>query len=183
MGERDSVKREFEEFARKIARLESLKHELDAVDTKGYEKEASMIRSKLKDVNAIQDIERRIASLKVKIEPEKTERVYSKIGSLVDDRYNEFVTGIKNELSERLRKKEDAVDKRLRSNLEKQRRDFEDKYKKLSEEDKYLGKVAILIHDVKKDEGIIDKNHPLKSAIIGCVSTGAGPPCGERVKH
>ena len=39
-------------------------------------------------------------------------------------------------------------------------------YKNLNERDKYLGKIAILTHDVKKDAGINDKNHPFKSAII-----------------
>jgi len=43
----------------------------------------------------------------------------------------------------------------------------DDDYKKLSENDKYLGKIAILAHDVKKDEGINDRNHPFKSAIVG----------------
>ncbi|OGI01168.1 MAG: hypothetical protein A2104_07495 [Candidatus Melainabacteria bacterium GWF2_32_7] len=41
-----------------------------------------------------------------------------------------------------------------------------DDYKNLSEKDKYLGKIAILTHDVKKDEGVNDKNHPFKSAIV-----------------
>ena len=54
---KENVEQEFTDFARKIARLESLKHELNSLDTKGFEPEAKIIRSKLKDTKAIPEIE------------------------------------------------------------------------------------------------------------------------------
>jgi hypothetical protein len=142
MGEKKSVEREFDDFARKIARLESLKHELDAMDTGGFEAEAKAIRSKLKDINSIPEIERGISALRKKIGG-KPEYVDKKVGSLVDAKYNEFVSGIKEELSEKLRKKERAADHKLKSGLEKQKREFEEKYIKLNDDfhKKYRQKV------------------------------------------
>ena len=52
-----SVKKEFEDFANKIARLEYLKHELDAMDKGGFKSEVRLIRAKLKDVNSIKEAE------------------------------------------------------------------------------------------------------------------------------
>jgi len=62
------IQKEFNEFAEKIARLESLKHELDALDTKGFETEVKLIRAKLKDIGEIPSISRDIAELKRKVE-------------------------------------------------------------------------------------------------------------------
>jgi len=61
------VKREFNEFAKKISKLESLKHELDSLDTTGFDQQANFIRAHLKDVNLVSQVEREIEDLKQKI--------------------------------------------------------------------------------------------------------------------
>ncbi|HLA22936.1 MAG TPA: hypothetical protein VJZ93_00150, partial [Candidatus Nanoarchaeia archaeon] len=72
---KENVEQEFTDFARKIARLESLKHELNSLDTKGFEPEAKIIRSKLKDTKAIPEIERDIENLRRKIKREMLRKV------------------------------------------------------------------------------------------------------------
>lgn len=59
-----NLKKEFSDFAEKISRLQSLKHEFEAIDSKGFEREAKIIRSKLKDVHAIPQLERMISQLR-----------------------------------------------------------------------------------------------------------------------
>jgi len=65
--DKSQIKKEFDSFARKISRLESLKHELDTLDTRGFESNAKVIRAKLKNVNLIPQIEREIAVLRKKV--------------------------------------------------------------------------------------------------------------------
>src|SRR3989344_8206146 len=65
---KEEVKREFEDFARKIAKLETFRHELNSLDTKGFESDAKYIHSRLKDVHAIPAIERELKLLREKIQ-------------------------------------------------------------------------------------------------------------------
>tara|TARA_Y100000296_G_scaffold86209_1_gene125112 strand:- start:873 stop:2267 length:1395 start_codon:yes stop_codon:yes gene_type:complete len=67
IGKREKVKKEFTNFANKISQLETLRHELEALNTRGFETEVKLIRSKLKNVNAISEIKKEINSLRGKI--------------------------------------------------------------------------------------------------------------------
>ena len=67
ISKKGNVKKEFTNFADKISKLESLRHELDALDTRGFKTEIKLIKSKLKDINAIPEIKRDIDSLRLKI--------------------------------------------------------------------------------------------------------------------
>ncbi len=67
ISKKGNVKTEFANFADKISKLESLRHELDTLDTRGFKTEVKLIRSKLRDVNAIPEIRRDIDSLRLKI--------------------------------------------------------------------------------------------------------------------
>ena len=58
------IKREFEAFASKIEKLESLRHELDALDVRGFETQAQHIRAKLSDVQALPQLEKDMAALR-----------------------------------------------------------------------------------------------------------------------
>ena len=53
MVRHEQLKKEFESFAKKVAKLEVLKRELYALDTRGFENNVKSIRAKLKNVNAI----------------------------------------------------------------------------------------------------------------------------------
>ena len=61
------LRRDFEVFAKGVERLEELRAELNKLDAGGFEEEASAIRSKLKNVSYIPEIEEELAVLKSKI--------------------------------------------------------------------------------------------------------------------
>ena len=67
MKDISQMEREFEEYERKIQRLKELEAELISVNTEGLESEANAIKSKLKDPKKVEEIEKNIATLKVKI--------------------------------------------------------------------------------------------------------------------
>ncbi|MFH1711550.1 MAG: hypothetical protein ABH840_04520 [Nanoarchaeota archaeon] len=64
---KDNLRRDFEVFSQGIKRLEELRAELDGLNTRGFEAEASAIRSKMKNVSEIPFIERDLKRLKLKI--------------------------------------------------------------------------------------------------------------------
>ncbi|MEK6914460.1 MAG: hypothetical protein AABW83_02305, partial [Nanoarchaeota archaeon] len=59
--------KDFQIFAKGVERLEEIERELNSLNTKGYEQEASSIRSKLKNVSYIPQIENELRDLKDKI--------------------------------------------------------------------------------------------------------------------
>jgi len=64
---KNHVKKEFDEFADKVAKLESLKHELEALDTQGFNSEVKFIKAKMIDVNSLPEVSNDIEELKDKI--------------------------------------------------------------------------------------------------------------------
>jgi LPS O-antigen subunit length determinant protein (WzzB/FepE family) len=64
MNSKSSIKKEFDAFASKIARLESLRQQLDALDVHGFEREADVIRGQLNDVNSISAVEKALVILR-----------------------------------------------------------------------------------------------------------------------
>ena len=58
---------DFEVFAKGVERLEELGAELNSLDTSGYETQVAVIRSKLKNVSYIPEIEKEMRDLKAKI--------------------------------------------------------------------------------------------------------------------
>jgi len=195
MTTKEQVKKEFDDFAGKIGRLESLKRELDALDTGGYEKEARAIRASLKDINAIPRLSKQISDLRGKINLGKKEvkvvkkkriffrkkensadlkelreisklhkkidnlnrkfgreigsrtrkvKIDSGVGVLVDSRFDDFVLGIKSELSRRLKDRKEIIGGILRGDLERQHKMFEEKYRNLVNEyhEKYRKRVS-----------------------------------------
>src|SRR3989344_1678663 len=68
-------------FGKGIERLEQLKAEFEKINTIGYEKEAEEIRSMLKDVSAIPQLEVKIARLKEAVDRNKLpKQKYKHIG-------------------------------------------------------------------------------------------------------
>ena len=67
----EKIKKDFYSFQKKINRLEEIKRELNSLqargDTKGFEKEVHILRSRLKDVHALPELERNMRSLRSKI--------------------------------------------------------------------------------------------------------------------
>ena len=66
-NEKEKIKKEFYAYQDKVIRLKQLEHELNTLDTKGFETNASAIRSKLKDPKAIPEIEHALKVLRQKI--------------------------------------------------------------------------------------------------------------------
>ena len=96
-------------FQRKIARLEELKRELQSLQakgmTKGFEKDVSLMRSRLKDTTAIPELERQIRNLRKRIRDKrdikrkspikKIEKEVSNIGSEMEDSTKQLKNEIK----------------------------------------------------------------------------------------
>ena len=67
------MERDFREYERRIQRLKQLEKELESLDTHGFEKEVRSIKSKIKDPEALTEVEREISDLKGKIKEKKEE--------------------------------------------------------------------------------------------------------------
>ena len=83
----DISKRNFEIFAHGVERLKELEKELNDLNTKGHYKDEQFIRSRLRTVSEIPDIERAMKKLKLKIRNKykprkKTSRVSKDIGKI-----------------------------------------------------------------------------------------------------
>src|SRR3989344_3149410 len=74
MNGRAEVEKEFNVLTHKIAQLESFRHELDSLDTKGFDTEAKLIRSQLHDVNAIPTVSHELVELRKKIKERHAEK-------------------------------------------------------------------------------------------------------------
>jgi len=64
---KDTLRQDFEIFSKGIRRLEELRAELDGMNTRGFDAEASAIRAKMKNVSEIPFIERDLKRLRQKI--------------------------------------------------------------------------------------------------------------------
>ena len=53
----ENLRKDFYKFQGKVEHLEKIRHELNTLNTKGFEKEVSVMRSRLKDTNAIPALE------------------------------------------------------------------------------------------------------------------------------
>lgn len=214
----NNIKREFDEFASKISRLEALKHELSTLNTKGFESEANLIKASLKDVGNLNQAERDIGILREKImerrsssfnddkihdnlksqseylkkkidelegELEEKKSAFAKsklsgeqksfindipglekqilelkkkfqyhVGTFkakkeiensiaADNKLEDFISEIKLELNQRLKKKEHDVDRKLNEDIKLHEEVFRDKYQSLVREftEKYKEKV------------------------------------------
>lgn len=76
MVTRTQVEREFDDLTKKIAQLETFRHELASLNTRGFETEARLIRSKLHDVTAIPAIAQELAALRKKIKERHDEKFH-----------------------------------------------------------------------------------------------------------
>jgi hypothetical protein len=68
MRKLSQMKRDFKEYERNILRLKELDNELNALNTEGFESEFHSIKSKLKDIDSVNQVEQEIAELKLKID-------------------------------------------------------------------------------------------------------------------
>ena len=58
------VKKEFDDLTRKIAKMEALRHQLDMMDTRGFEEETKLVYSKLHNVDRLPDAVKDFHTLK-----------------------------------------------------------------------------------------------------------------------
>ncbi len=184
-------KSDFKTFEFGVQRLKELEKELNSLDTRGFSREAGLIRSKLKTVSEIPNIEKELKVLKLKIQRKykpkrrknnpvkkisenledikkqiknlKTKRsnfpVDSGVDILVDVNFNNFLSSVKKNLSERIKKREEEMDNVLKKDLENRDfkykkkhsnllRDFENHKKKLEQfyKKKYNQKIESTLH-------------------------------------
>ncbi len=119
MSSKSSIKKEFDAFASKIARLESFRQQLDSLDVKGFEREADLIRSQLNDVNAISAVERAISDLRERIRRRNTshhhgsEHLHSKLAAQTEKLKRELeqdTSALKRKIKDRVHPKDTTVD-------------------------------------------------------------------------
>src|SRR3989344_9663173 len=101
-----SLRQDFEVFAKGVERLEELRAELNSLNTKGHEEEVASIRSKLKNVSYIPEIEEEIRILKTKINGKYRRREEKRSG--LSDPHIRINKKIK-ELEEEVKKKRRVV--------------------------------------------------------------------------
>jgi hypothetical protein len=161
-AEESISRKDFEAFKFGIERLKELEKELNSLNTKGFAKEESEIRARLKNVSEIPEIERRLKILKSKIHgkyrPKKKRSIQNKIAEEIKE-IEEDVPKIKKEI-----KKLDEI-KSIKEDIPKIKREI----KKLNEissikEDvpkikKEIEKLGEKIEELnKKRKGKIDSN-------------------------
>lgn len=99
-------KKNFEIFAKGVERLKELEQELNSLESKGFYKEEQYIRTKLKNVSEIPNIERALRDLKLKIrkkyKPSRKKNPFRKFGKdLVE--IKEEIPKIKNKFKDDLK--------------------------------------------------------------------------------
>ena len=83
MVDKNVLRKDFEVFSKGIQRLEELRADLDSLNTSKFKKEELSIRSKLKNVSEIPQIERELKILKQKISgTHKPTKVVKKVNPL-----------------------------------------------------------------------------------------------------
>lgn len=147
------LKKKFFVLQDKIIRLKQLRQELNSLDVKGFEKEASVIRSKLKDIEAISEIEKDLKILRQKIlkskkkpsplrkiarHVEKLKKKDEQIESKVDV-LKKSISGIKTVLEKKQKQKVDSgvgyvVDKDFDVFLKKVKSELSENVKKKQKE-------------------------------------------------
>lgn len=81
------IEKEFKEFGRKIRRLKQMESELAGLDTRGYEAEERSIRSKLKNPQAVDEVESELNALKRAIGAGGTATVRARSAELLPAKY------------------------------------------------------------------------------------------------
>ena len=89
------LRRDFEVFAKGVERLEEIRMELENLNTKGFEDEEKSIRSKLKNVSYIPEIEEELRILKAKINGSYTEKIHTNSDEKIKKRIKKFEEEIK----------------------------------------------------------------------------------------
>lgn len=70
-----NIKNEFDNFANSVAKLETMRHELNSLDAKGFQPRVKIIKAKLKDINQIPKIRRELNELEGLIKRQHSRKV------------------------------------------------------------------------------------------------------------
>jgi len=157
----EQVKKDLKLFETGVSRLKQLERELNRLDTRGFYVEEKTIRRKLKNVSDIPVIEKRIKTLRLKINKKykpkirkkrsavveqlkqlnkkvevmsKKPRVDSKVGDAVNSEFGEFLNDVKGKLSNEARRKQREMKKALKIKLVEKNIVFKYKQKELERE-------------------------------------------------
>jgi len=120
-SKKNRLKKDFYDFAKKIEYLELLHRELESLDTTGFATDVKLIKSKLKNVDAIPEIEEDLKALKKKIGERNKE--WKRMGKFVDSRFADFIDSVKSE-----------VGSRLKSDILTREKEFSKRYRQLVNE-------------------------------------------------
>ncbi len=143
-----ATREDFEVFAKGVERLEELRSELNDLNAGGHEAEVLSIRSKLKNVSYIPEIEREMRVLKAKVKGNYKEKKETISHANIHGKIDQMKRGVPNDHASIHRKinqlKESVPDKRRINKKLKELEDEIDKKGRLS------GKDVKLVKDIPK---------------------------------
>src|SRR3989338_4614332 len=151
----EKLRKEFYSFQGKVNKLDEIKHELEVLDsrglTKGFEKEVSIIKSRLKDTTAIPELDKLMKDLRQKVMNRREVRKKSPLKEIEKDfskvsdsniQLKREIKSLKSTLSDRLKQKDRVdsdvdlfVDERFKGFVDEIKKDLT---KKVSVEEKQL---------------------------------------------
>src|SRR3989344_2940169 len=138
----EKLRKEFYSFQGKVNKLDEIKHELEVLDsrglTKGFEKEVSIIKSRLKDTTAIPELDKLMKDLRQKVMNRREVRKKSPLKEIEKDfskvsdsniQLKREIKSLKSTLSDRLKQK-DRVDSDVDLFVDERFKGFVDEIKK-----------------------------------------------------
>jgi len=154
-----SLKRDFYEFQDKVARLEGAKRELKILDTRGFEKEVSVIKSLLKNPDGVNEVNTLMAELRRKIFGRTKSEIHhhrvkhnikhhhpkdhknnhinnkkdKKVGIFVDNEFQRFLNSLKIDLSEELKDERAELHKKMSAELKIRKKALDKRYKEMKQ--------------------------------------------------
>lgn len=140
-------RKDFEAFKFGVERLKSLEAELNSMDTTGFSREAQDIRSRLKTVSEIPNVERKMKTLRAKIDarnhpapqrviqkvkvihvkPKRRKRPVKLKPKVVRKVHRDVLKEVKKSMSKKFKSRGKKIDEVLRSDLQRREDAFKDK--------------------------------------------------------
>src|SRR3989344_944366 len=155
----EKIKKDFYSFQKKINRLEEIKRELNSLqargDTKGFEKEVHILRSRLKDVHALPELERNIKNLRLKIINKKkiNKKLNVNLKSQLHNRMHKYISKQKTKQERKINSKM----REMQHSLEKEHKLYEELRQKVMDQ---KDKIETLR---RRNSSLIENQNKIKS--------------------
>ncbi|MEK6906300.1 MAG: hypothetical protein AABW81_01625, partial [Nanoarchaeota archaeon] len=172
-GKNSINRKDFETFKFGVERLKELKQELDSLDTRGFSLEEQAIRSKLKNVSEILNVERLLKTLRLKINKKYRP---SRKKSIIKEEIKDIKENIP-ELKREIKKLSEKIDESGKRKDRISRRDISEIKENLPElqrEIKRLGKKVDDSPEIKEEIKKLEKKLVESRKKKGVIDSGVG---------